>query len=74
MVELTETERCWLVAQADGEKTIVVPGNLEPRLRQLDLIDTRYDRSFVLTGLGRGLARRLKYRLKLSMGYGAGQK
>lgn len=74
MVELTETERCWLAAQADGEKTIVVPAGLEPRLRQMDLITTRYDRSFVLTGLGRGLALRLKYRLKLSMGYGTGRK
>ena len=73
MYELTETERHWLAAQADGERTIVVPGSLELRLRQMDLITARYDKSFVLSGLGLGLALRLKYRFKLSIGYGAGR-
>lgn len=64
MRELTRMDRLWLAAQAHGGIKLIIPAAAKERLRQLDLITTRQDRSVSLTRLGL----RLKQQMRLSRG------
>ena len=60
MRELTHADRLWLVAQANRVTSLVIPAAARERLRQMDLVTTRHNRSVSLTRLGHGLALRLR--------------
>jgi hypothetical protein len=71
--ELTRLERLWLstLSIKDGAikgGILLIPTGSIQRLRRMDLITTRHDRSFALTRLGLALAQRLKHQVRLSSG------
>ena len=66
MRELTRLDRLWLAAQAHRTGNTAIPAASRDRLRQMDLITTRDNRSVSLTRLGYALALRLRQQLRLS--------
>ncbi len=66
MRELTRLDRLWLAAQAHRAGNAAIPAASRDRLRQMDLITTRDNRSVSLTRLGYALALRLKQQSRLS--------
>lgn len=66
MRELTQMDRLWLAAQAHRSTNTTIPTTSRDRLRRMDLITTRHNRSVSLTRLGYALALRLRQQLRLS--------
>ncbi|MDR3414903.1 MAG: hypothetical protein P4L83_01840 [Nevskia sp.] len=71
MRELTQMDRLWLVAQAHRGGNLVISASSRERLRKMDLITTRHNRSAGLTRLGYELALRLKQQMRSSAHAGA---
>lgn len=65
MRELTRLDRLWLVALTHRSAHAAIPAASRDRMRQMDLITTRFNREVSLTRLGQALALRLQMRLSV---------